>query len=79
MTELSDNDSMNDMSEASYRDFLSRIARREEAALADFYDATASRVYGLALRITRQEQAAEEVASDVYFQVWNQAHRYDDE
>ncbi len=76
MAESSDNDSMR---ETSYRELLSGIARHEEAALAAFYDATAGRVYGLALRITRQAQAAEEVVSDVYFQVWNQAHRYEEE
>ena len=40
-------------------------------------DASAGRVYALALRITGTPQAAEEVASDVYWQVWNQAERYD--
>jgi RNA polymerase sigma-70 factor (ECF subfamily) len=53
------------------------MARRDEAALSAFYDATINRVYGLALRITRQPDAAAEVASDVYFQVWREAGRYD--
>ena len=56
---------------------LVAIARRDEAALAAFYDATINRVYGLALRITRQPESAAEVASDVYFQVWRDATRYD--
>lgn len=63
--------------EAHYHSLLARMAARDEAALAQFYDATAARVYALARRITGQPQAAEEVASDVYLQVWRQAQRYD--
>ncbi len=56
---------------------LEKISTRDENALAAFYDLTVNRVYGLALRITRRPQIAEEVVSDVYFQVWQQAGRYD--
>lgn len=57
--------------------WLEKIAAKDESALAAFYDATVNRVYGLALRITRASHVAEEVASDVYWQVWQQADRYD--
>lgn len=63
--------------EASLRTLIERLARREEAALAEFYDATAARVYALARRITRETATAEEVVSDVYLQTWQQAGRYD--
>lgn len=53
------------------------IATRDEQALAALYDATSRRVYGLALRITGRADAAEEVAADVYMQVWRDAARYD--
>ena len=53
------------------------IAKGDEQALGVFYDATVSRVFGLALRILRQQQAAEEVAEDVFMQVWQQAGRFD--
>ena len=59
------------------RALLGGIARQDEAALAQFYDASIGRVYGLALRITGRADAAEEVASDVYLQVWRHAHDYD--
>ena len=36
-----------------------------------------SRVFGLALRIVRNHATAEEVAEDVYVQVWHQAAFYD--
>lgn len=57
--------------------WLEKIAAKDESALAAFYDATVNRVYGLALRITRASHVAEEVTSDVYWQVWQQADRYD--
>ena len=59
------------------RTLIGRMARRDETALAAFYDATAARTYALARRITRESAAAEEVISDVYFQVWQQAERFD--
>lgn len=56
---------------------LDGIIDRSEPALARLYDATVSRVYGLALRIARTPEAAEEVVSDVYMQVWREASRFD--
>lgn len=56
---------------------LAAIAKQDESALAALYDATLSRVYGLALRITRKPEAAEEVVADVYLQVWRKAAAYD--
>lgn len=53
------------------------IGRGDEQALGRFYDLTIGRVHGLALRITRSRQTAEEVAEDVYWQVWRQALRFD--
>lgn len=61
--------------------FLTEIAATDkvacEQALGQFYDATVSRVYGVALRIVRTPELAEEVVSDVYMQVWRDAARYD--
>lgn len=65
-----------DALENCYQELLSRITERNEEALAEFYDATSSRVYAVALRFVRHAQAAEEVVSDVYLQVWQQAQRY---
>lgn len=63
--------------EARLRGWIAAIALGNEPALGDLYDATLGRVYGLALRVTRNAQAAEEVAEDVYWQVWRQALRFD--
>ena len=56
---------------------LARMARHDERALADFYDLTMSRVYGLTLRITRRADAAEDVTAETYLQVWRDASRYE--
>jgi RNA polymerase sigma-70 factor (ECF subfamily) len=53
-----------------------RIQKQEQKALAALYDQTVGRVYGLALRISRNEAAAEEIAEDVYMQVWRSAATY---
>lgn len=56
---------------------LQRVARQDEAAFAALYDAVLGHVFGLALRILRDPRAAEDVAEEVFFQVWRQAPRYD--
>ncbi len=56
---------------------LARIAHGEEGALGDLYDMTGSRVFGLAFRILNDVTMAEEVAMDVYLQVWRQAGQFD--
>jgi RNA polymerase sigma-70 factor, ECF subfamily len=56
---------------------LERIARQDEGALEALYEATAGRVYGMALRILRNAENAEEATEEVFFQVWRQAARFD--
>lgn len=68
---------MPDADELRLRGWIQQISRGEEQALGQLYDATLGRVYGLARRITRNDQMAEEVAEDVYWQVWRQAPRFD--
>jgi len=56
---------------------IGAIARGEDRALEAVYAQTVGRVFGLALRIVRQREAAEEVAIDVYLQVWRTAATFD--
>lgn len=58
-------------------DLMLRIAAHDEQALKAFYRLTIGRVFGLALRITRNRQTAEEVSEDVYVQLWNRAGSFD--
>jgi RNA polymerase sigma-70 factor (ECF subfamily) len=64
---------------APFLALFERIGQREEKALARLYDLTVGRVYGLALRIARNEAAAEEIAEDVYLQVWKSVASYSQE
>lgn len=52
------------------------VVAREKSALAAFYDATKSYVFGLTLRIVHDRAVAEEITLDVYTQVWRDAARY---
>lgn len=56
---------------------VARIAAQDEAALETLYDFSSARLYGLARRITGDAGAAEEVVADAYWQIWQQAARYD--
>ena len=56
---------------------IARAAQGNQTALAAFYDETSSLVYSLALRILRDQFAAEDVTVDVYTQVYRQASSYD--
>ncbi len=56
---------------------LARTAAGDDRALTALYDATSAQVYGWALRILRDEGAAEEVALDVFAQIWKKAGQYD--
>ncbi len=58
-------------------ELVEQIAGHDETALANLYDLTVSRVYGVAIRIVRSPELAEEVVSDVFLQVWRAAASYD--
>lgn len=63
--------------EAELCGWIARIVARDEGALGELYEALVGRVYGLALRITRNVQTAEEVTEDVFWQAWRQAPRFE--
>lgn len=55
---------------------LSLVADRDKQAFESLYNLTVDRLFGLALRITRSHHMADDVLSDVYLQVWNNAEKY---
>lgn len=65
--------------EASLQQWIAAVVDQDQSALSSLYDALVGQVYGLALRITRQTQLAEEVVQDTFWQVWRQAPRFDAE
>ncbi len=46
-------------------------------AFRRLYEATAPKLYGVALRITRRQAEAEDVLQDTYLRIWNKAGSYD--
>ena len=52
-------------------------ARGDRAAFRLLYDRWGSRLYGIALRITRQGSMAADATQDAFVQIWQQAHRFD--
>jgi RNA polymerase sigma-70 factor, ECF subfamily len=63
--------------EEQWRSYVRAAAGGDSRALASLYDETCSLVYGIALRVLRNEADAEEVTSDVYSQVWRNASTFD--
>jgi RNA polymerase sigma-70 factor, ECF subfamily len=53
------------------------LAARDQRAFAAFYDRTVAFVFGLLLRILGDRNTAEEVAQDVYLQLWRTAGTFD--
>jgi RNA polymerase sigma-70 factor (ECF subfamily) len=56
---------------------MQELARRNQGALETLYDRYSRPVYSLALRITRQPAAAEEIVQDVFLQLWRTAGRFE--
>lgn len=54
-----------------------RLRARDERALDELYDIMAPWVLGLAFRILRDEDEAEEVVGDVFVQVWRHVDQHD--
>jgi len=61
------------------QEWIARVVDSDQTALGLLYESLVGQVYGLALRITRQVQLAEEVVQDTFWQVWRQAPRFDPE
>lgn len=55
---------------------LEAVKAKNRNAFEMLYNSTIQRVFSLALRITQRQETAEEVVSDVYLQVWQQAATY---
>lgn len=54
-----------------------KVAEGDTTAFEELYNETAAAVYGLAVRVLRNQAQAEEVAQEVLVEVWRKAARYD--
>ena len=55
---------------------LAQCALKNQRAFADLYQLTSSKLYGVALRILRRQDWAEEVLQECYVSIWNHAGNY---
>lgn len=60
-----------------YEAALSAIARGERQALRRLYDQESARLFGVALRIVRERQRAEDVLHDAFVNIWTRAASFD--
>lgn len=56
---------------------LERVARKDRAAFSALYQATSAKLYGIALRILRRRDLADEVLQEVYVKIWDRAGDFD--
>jgi RNA polymerase sigma factor (sigma-70 family) len=54
-----------------------RLRAGDEDALGEVYDQYASFVYGLALRVIREQRGAEDVSQEVFVHVWERPEAFD--
>ena len=57
---------------------LDAVGQRDAPALKALYDLTAPRLYGLALRLVRQRELAQDVLQEAFLTVWRAAGDYRD-
>jgi len=62
---------------ASLEHLLAMVARGDHEAFEAVYDRSAPQVYGLARRVLRDPAQAEEVAQEVFLEVWRSAASFD--
>lgn len=57
-------------------DLLARCALEDQKALKQLYERTNAYLFGVAMRMLRQREAAEEVLQEAYIQIWRNASSY---
>src|SRR6185295_5348217 len=55
---------------------LNRVVARDQSALGELYDRQSRLLFGLILRILKDQREAEEVLQDVFVQAWARAGSY---
>ena len=72
-----DNSRMTALSpDAELMALIDRVGLRDETALRLLYDRTAPKLFGLALRVVRQREWAEDVVQEAFMTIWRVAGDY---
>jgi RNA polymerase sigma-70 factor, ECF subfamily len=56
---------------------MQAVAEGDRSALAELYNRTSAKLYGVCIRLLGSEMEAEEALQDVYLTVWKKADRFD--
>ena len=64
-------------STARLNDLIDAVAEGDRPALDELYKRTCAKLYGVALRILRRPELAEEALREAYLRVWQEAGAYD--
>lgn len=65
--------------QANRREIVERLVQRDQSALAELYDRTSSRAFGLAYRVLNDSAAAEDAVQDAFTWLWDNPGRLDPE
>ena len=58
-------------------DLMAAVARGDETAFAELYDRMSRMVYGVIRKVVRDPSQSEEVAQEVFVEVWRTATRFE--
>ncbi|PTX58377.1 RNA polymerase sigma-70 factor (ECF subfamily) [Kordia periserrulae] len=56
---------------------IERFQNRDETALSKLYDMYSGAIYGVIIRMSRNEEAAQEILQETFIKAWNKSHLYD--
>ncbi|MFT6589527.1 MAG: RNA polymerase sigma factor (sigma-70 family) [Rhodoferax sp.] len=74
---IADNNDMKfDSSDAELIHLLDRVAEHDHAALKSLYEHSASKLYGLAVRVVTNREWAEDVLQESFLSIWRMAGDY---
>ena len=73
---LPHNARMRDQPDDELMALIDRVARRDEPALKALYDQTSGKLYGLAMRVVRNNEWAEDALQETFLQIWRTAPDY---
>ena len=54
-----------------------KLQNKDEAALAKLYDNYSPAIYGVILRMCKDEQQAQNLLQDTFMTIWEKGHQYD--
>lgn len=58
---------------------ITNLKNKDEAALSQLYDAYAPAIYGVIIRMCKDEQQSQNILQDTFLTIWEKAHQYNPE